>query len=53
MPGQGIPGGKVVVTDAVASRVPANGGSAPLTDLGAHDLRGIPTARRLWALDVE
>jgi adenylate cyclase len=23
-----------------------------LTDLGAHDLRGIPTARRLWSLDV-
>ena len=23
----------------------------PLTDLGTHDLRGIPTARRLWALE--
>ena len=41
----------VIVTDAVASRVAALDGQAgTLTNLGLHDLRGIPTARRLWAL---
>jgi hypothetical protein len=24
-----------------------------LADLGLHDLRGIPTARRLWAMEVK
>lgn len=37
----------VVVSDEVARR-----SSYALADLGLHDLRGIPTARRLWALDV-
>jgi adenylate cyclase len=37
----------VVVSDAVARRA-----SVALADLGLHELRGIPTARRLWALDV-
>jgi adenylate cyclase len=51
-------GRPVVVSDAVASRVLAPpkgngaGEGARLTDLGAHDLRGIPTPRRLWALEV-
>ena len=39
----------VVVSDAVASRVtPAE--RLALSDLGEHELRGIPSARRLWAL---
>jgi adenylate cyclase len=43
----------VIVTDAVASRVSALDGQAgTLTNLGLHDLRGIPTARRLWALGL-
>ena len=43
----------VIVTDAVASRVAALDGQAgTLTNLGLHDLRGIPTARRLWALPL-
>ncbi len=37
----------VVVSDEVARR-----SSCSLADLGLHDLRGIPTARRLWALEV-
>jgi len=37
----------VVVSDEVARRA-----SLALADLGLHELRGIPTARRLWALDV-
>jgi adenylate cyclase len=37
----------VVVTDEVARR-----SGLRLDDLGLHDLRGIPTARRLWAMDV-
>jgi adenylate cyclase len=37
----------VVVSDEVARRA-----SFALADLGLHELRGIPTARRLWALDV-
>jgi len=37
----------VVVSDEVARRA-----SVTLADLGLHELRGIPTARRLWALDV-
>jgi adenylate cyclase len=37
----------VVVSDEVARRC-----SYSLADLGLHDLRGIPTARRLWALEV-
>jgi adenylate cyclase len=46
-------GHPVVVSDAVASRVnprKGNGVGAALTDLGHHDLRGMPTPRRLWAL---
>lgn len=49
----------VVVTDAVASRVNlsavssgAPNGALKFTDLGAHELRGVPTPHRLWALDV-
>ena len=34
----------VVVSDAVAQR-----STLTLADLGLHELRGIPTARRLWA----
>jgi adenylate cyclase len=37
----------VVVSDEVARR-----SSFALSDLGLHELRGIPTARRLWAMDV-
>ncbi len=49
----------VVATDAVASRVNFSAassggpnGAMKLTDLGSHELRGIPTSHRLWALDV-
>lgn len=45
-------GQRVVVSDAVVSRAEPGQGLR-LHDLGAHDLRGIPAARRLWALDVE
>ncbi|MEZ5875093.1 MAG: adenylate/guanylate cyclase domain-containing protein [Hyphomicrobiales bacterium] len=50
-------GHPVVVTDAVASRVKNSSGNGRtdgfhLTDLGAHDLRGIPAARQLWALQL-
>jgi adenylate cyclase len=37
----------VVVSDEVARRA-----GAQLADLGLHDLRGIPRARRLWAMEV-
>jgi adenylate cyclase len=37
----------VVVSDEVARRA-----SLPLADLGLHELRGIPQARRLWAMEV-
>lgn len=37
----------VVVSDEVARRV-----GATLADLGLHQLRGIPQARRLWAMEV-
>jgi len=37
----------VVASDGVARRA-----SVALADLGLHELRGIPTARRLWALDM-
>jgi adenylate cyclase len=37
----------VVVSDEVARR-----SSCTLADLGLHELRGIPTARRLWAMEV-
>jgi adenylate cyclase len=42
-------GQPVVVTDAVADRA-GTGQDYRLQNLGMHDLRGIPTARRLWAL---
>ena len=53
----------VVVSDAVASRVQrpsqslAGGGDGSagdlhLSDLGEHELRGIPSLRRLWALEL-
>src|SRR5262249_40390258 len=52
----------VVVSDATAARVQARGqGSRDgegerrplhLSDLGEHELRGIPSARRLWALEL-
>ncbi len=45
-------GHPVVVSDAVASRMNGAGEPDSLVDLGAHDLRGIPAARRLWALPV-
>jgi adenylate cyclase len=38
----------VVVSDEVARRARARS----FADLGLHDLRGIPKARRLWALEV-
>jgi adenylate cyclase len=37
----------VVVSDEVARRA-----SVTLADLGLHELRGIPVARRLWAMEV-
>ena len=37
----------VVVSDEVAQRSPH-----ALADLGLHELRGIPQARRLWAMDI-
>ena len=37
----------IVVSEEAASRV-----RRPFTDLGLHDLRGIPAPRRLWALEV-
>jgi adenylate cyclase len=47
---------EVVVSEAVASRVVNRGGNGlaggvRLSDLGEHELRGIPAARRLWALE--
>lgn len=42
-------GQPVVASDTVVSRAAANAGLR-LHDLGPHDLRGIPDARRLWAL---
>jgi adenylate cyclase len=42
----------VVVSDAVASRVASTLASTALTDLGEHELRGIPSARHLWSLGV-
>ncbi|MGH6866286.1 MAG: adenylate/guanylate cyclase domain-containing protein [Methyloceanibacter sp.] len=39
----------IVASDHVATRV---GSGAVLADLGAHDLRGIPTPRRLWSFEV-
>ena len=42
-------GQQVVASDAVVTRAAAGEGLR-LQDLGLHDLRGIPTARRLWAL---
>jgi adenylate cyclase len=42
-------GQPVVVTDEVAERA-AHSQSFRLQSLGLHDLRGLPTARRLWAL---
>jgi adenylate cyclase len=42
-------GQPVVVSDAVAERA-GTGQDYRLQSLGMHDLRGIPTARRLWAL---
>lgn len=42
-------GQPVIVSDAVADRT-APGQDYRLQSLGMHDLRGIPTARRLWAL---
>jgi hypothetical protein len=37
----------VVVSDEVARRA-----GVTLADLGLHELRGIPVARRLWAMEV-
>jgi len=37
----------VVVSDEVARR-----STHSLADLGLHELRGIPQARRLWAMEV-
>ncbi len=47
----------VVASDAVAARIVGGNGAEPpagltLTDLGHHDLRGIPAPRRLWALGM-
>ena len=37
----------VVVSDEVARR-----SELALADLGLHELRGIPQARRLWAMEI-
>ena len=37
----------VVVSDEVARR-----SELTLADLGLHELRGIPQARRLWAMEI-
>jgi adenylate cyclase len=42
-------GQPIVVSDTVADRA-RTGQSYRLQSLGMHDLRGMPTARRLWAL---
>ncbi len=42
-------GQPVIVSDAVATRA-GSGHDYRLQSLGMHDLRGIPAARRLWAL---
>lgn len=42
-------GQPIVASDTVVSRS-ATGAGLRLNDLGLHDLRGIPDARRLWAL---
>lgn len=42
-------GQPVIVSDAVAERA-GTGQNYRLQSLGMHDLRGIPAARRLWAL---
>jgi adenylate cyclase len=43
----------VVVSDAVASRVGSLLAFSTLSDLGEHELRGIPSARRLWSLALK
>jgi adenylate cyclase len=43
----------VVASDAVAARVASPQASTKLTDLGEHELRGIPSARRLWSLALK
>jgi adenylate cyclase len=40
-------GQPIVVSEEAAKRV-----QRPFTDLGLHDLRGMPAPRRLWALEV-
>ena len=42
-------GQPIVATDAVVSRAGMDA-RFRLNDMGLHDLRGLPTARRLWAL---
>ena len=42
-------GNEVVATDDVVTRT-SEGLGFRLHDLGPHDLRGVPTAKRLWAL---
>jgi class 3 adenylate cyclase len=42
-------GQPIVVSDTVADRA-GTGQHYRLQSLGMHDLRGMPTARRLWAL---
>jgi adenylate cyclase len=44
-------GQPVVVSDTVVSKAPDDLGLR-LQDLGRHDLRGIPEARKLWALRI-
>jgi adenylate cyclase len=44
-------GQPIVVSDTVADRT-GTGQDYRLQSLGMHDLRGMPTARRLWALRV-
>ena len=42
-------GQPIVATDQVVSRARPEPGLR-LNDMGLHDLRGIPVAKRLWAL---
>jgi hypothetical protein len=44
---------KVLKRPAVVSDEVARRAAFTLADLGSHELRGIATARRLWAMEVE
>ena len=48
-PGHPRAGGDPVINESVSND--GHTEPCPLTDLGLHDLRGIPAARRLYALE--